>query len=218
MDWTFSQGKSQVAGAHRQFNPLISGIAAPPTSACLIFTPVCCTVGASAHRVRVLSPHLFPPKFFETPKPCLASEPCSVALGMVSRCLQSPGAWDLANSPREMFVQDGRITSVQFSFPIDFGPSSPDCLDDPELSVIFSDPWDMHSLLGLCALNSKSHTSPERGGVPFPPLFPAPLLLGMILAVLGVFDAFKQQFLLCVTQLYWPLFVGMLVWHNIFCK
>ena len=129
-----------MAGALSQFSPLISGMAAPPAAACLIFTPVCCTIGASARRVRVLSPQLFSPKFSETPKPCLASEPCSVALGMVSRCLQSPGAWDLANSPREMFVQDGGITPVQFYFPTDFGPSSPDCLDDPELSVIFSDP------------------------------------------------------------------------------
>ena len=161
--WTgHSQEKSQVDRALSQFNPLISGIASPPASACLIFTPVCCTVGASAHRVRVLSLQLFSHKFFETPKPSLASGPYSVILGMVSRCLQSPGAWDLANSPREMFVQDGRITSVQFSFPTDFGPSSPDCLDDPESSVIFSDPWDMHSLLGLYALNSNLQMSSER--------------------------------------------------------
>ena len=53
----------------------------------------------------------------------------------------------------------------------------------------------------LCPEQQITHV-PRAEGVPFPSLFPAPLLLGMILAVLGVFDAFKQQFLLRVTQLY----------------
>lgn len=67
---------------------------------------------------------------------------CSAALCMVSRLYDHVrfGVWQIPQG-KHLFKMVGS-PSMKFSFLTDLGPSSPDCLDDPEFPLIFSDPRD----------------------------------------------------------------------------